>query len=312
MQSNMSAKKNSTTAWPTWNIRRKCFIAKMGGFQIIHRFLGDAHLAWNILQNSAWHRLVARTPFHGRRELTLHAESRTLDIIRRGIPVAKIAARALQWEEFSSRKRCSQLPTAQPVALLLSQRWRHLQLQHTTQLQIYADLLPFIVIFKLHVHPHPHYQSREPCRTPQILLKARVWVWGRRRRGRRQSERRGARRQHRCGEYQQRCSRDHRWRSPLVLNILPFSCSDSQAFEFQSSAIATAEHSCFYRKVAVISHWRCTEMHLAVRKVFVISISLSFCHLKWFEFDKFLTKRWSFCHLHFLSFEMKCIWQKLN
>ena len=46
---------------------------------------------------------------------------------------------------LTSGLHCSQLPTAQPVSLLLSQRWQHLQLQHTTQLLINAELLPFHV-----------------------------------------------------------------------------------------------------------------------------------------------------------------------
>ena len=48
-----------------------------------------------------------------------------------------------EWEESSSRKDVVNFPTAQPVSQRRKQRGRHLQLQHTTQLLIYADPLPF-------------------------------------------------------------------------------------------------------------------------------------------------------------------------
>ena len=71
-----------------------------------------------------------------------------------------------QWEEFSSRKDVVNFPTAQPVLQRRKQRGRHLQLQHTTQLLIYADPLPLsdVVIIL------PWSQGSHNSQYPFILL----------------------------------------------------------------------------------------------------------------------------------------------
>ena len=46
-----------------------------------------------------------------------------------------------------SRSGCSQIPTVQPALQRRKQRGRHLQLQHTTQLLIYADQTSLTLIF---------------------------------------------------------------------------------------------------------------------------------------------------------------------
>ena len=55
---------------------------------------------------------------------------------------APIPNEASVMEGDQSRSGYSQLPTALPVLQRRKQRWQHLQLQHTTQLLIYADPLP--------------------------------------------------------------------------------------------------------------------------------------------------------------------------
>ena len=47
-----------------------------------------------------------------------------------------------QWEVIRVEVDVVNFPAAQPVSLRRKQRGRHLQLQHTTQLLIYADPLP--------------------------------------------------------------------------------------------------------------------------------------------------------------------------